>query len=240
MSDAPLRLRLAAEALGTGFLLVATVGSGAMAENLAGGNVALALLANAAATAAALAVIILILGPVSGAHLNPAVTLVLAATRRLRRRDVLPYVAAQIAGGIAGVALANLMFELPVLAASDNVRSGASQFLAEGVAAFGLVLVIFGCLAGRRSALPAAVALYIGAAYWFTASTSFANPAGTIARSLTPSFTGIAPADVPAFIVAQLIGAGLAGLASALLWPRAFGAAAAPAGPAPALQPPER
>lgn len=223
MTEASLRRRLGAEALGTGFLLAATVGSGAMAENLAGGNVALALLANAAATAAALAVIILILGPVSGAHINPAVTLVLAAVRRFRRADVLPYIAAQVGGGIAGVALVNLMFDLPVLAASDHARSGPSQLLAEGVAAFGLVLVIFGCLAGRRSALPAAVALYIGAAYWFTASTSFANPAATIARSLTPSFTGIAPADVPAFIVAQLVGAGLAAIASAYLWPRPGG-----------------
>ncbi len=240
MSDAPLRLRLAAEALGTGFLLVAVVGSGAMAENLAGGNVALALLANAAATAAALAVIILILGPVSGAHLNPAVTLVLAAARRCRRSDVVPYIAAQIAGGIAGVALANLMFDLPMLAVSDTVRSGASQWLSEGVAAFGLVLVIFGCLAGRRSALPAAVALYIGAAYWFTASTSFANPAATIARSLTPSFAGIAPGDVLAFIVAQLIGAGLAGLVGTRLWPRLREGIAIARPPSPLVQTPRR
>ncbi|MGV8841355.1 MAG: aquaporin [Bauldia sp.] len=219
MSEAPLRRRLAAEALGTGFLLVATVGSGAMAESLAGGNAALALLANAAATAAALAAIILVLAPVSGAHLNPAVTLALAITGGFRRNEIVPYVAAQVAGAIAGVALANLMFEMPALAASDHTRSGASQLLSEGVAAFGLIVAILGCLAGRKSALPAAVALYIGAAYWFTASTSFANPAATLARALTPSFAGIAPADVPAFVLAQLLGAGLAAFAATRLWP---------------------
>jgi glycerol uptake facilitator-like aquaporin len=219
VSEAPLRRRLAAEALGTGFLLVATVGSGAMAESLAGGNAALALLANAAATAAALAAIILVLAPVSGAHLNPAVTLALAITGGFRRNEIVPYVAAQLAGAIAGVALANLMFEMPALAASDHTRSGASQLLSEGVAAFGLIVAILGCLAGRKSALPAAVALYIGAAYWFTASTSFANPAATLARALTPSFAGIAPADVPAFVVAQLLGAGLAAFAATRLWP---------------------
>jgi glycerol uptake facilitator-like aquaporin len=198
--------RATAEGVGTALLLAAVVGSGIMAERLAGGNVGLALLANALATGAALFVLIAIFGPVSGAHFNPLVTLAAGWEARLDRRDVFAYLTAQLGGAVAGVWLAHLMFDLPLLQVSLRARSGIGQWTGEFVATFGLVAVIEG---GRRmspTALAAAIAAYIGAAYWFTSSTSFANPAVTIARSLTDSFAGIAPADAPGFILAQCIG----------------------------------
>ena len=210
--------RLVAEWLGTAFLLAAVVGSGIMAQKLGGGNVALALLCNTIPTGAILVVLILIFGPVSGAHFNPAVTLVFAWRDKLSRSLAGLYVAAQIAGGIAGVWAAHLMFELPMLQVSLTQHTGAGQWFAEGVATFGLLLTILGCAARTPSALPYAVGLYITSAYWFTASTSFANPAVTIARSLSDTFAGIAPAGILAFIVAQLLGAALAALLSGWLW----------------------
>jgi glycerol uptake facilitator-like aquaporin len=210
--------RLAAEWLGTAFLLAAVVGSGIMAERLAGGNVALALLCNTIPTGAILVVLILIFGSVSGAHFNPAVTLAFALGGELPWSIAGLYVAAQIAGGIAGVWIAHLMFELPVLQFSLTARTGAGQWLAEGVATFGLLLTIFGCLARAPAAVPYAVGLFITSAYWFTASTSFANPAVTIARSLSDTFAGIAPTGVPAFIAAQLAGAGAAVWLARWLW----------------------
>ena len=212
--------RLAAEWLGPAFLLAAVVGSGIMAQKLAGGNIALALLCNTIPTGAILVVLILIFGPLSGAHFNPAVTLAFAV------RDELPwslaglYIVAQITGGIAGVWLAHLMFELPLWQSSLTVRSGSGQWLAEGVATFGLLLTIFGCVARAPGAVPYAVGLYITSAYWFTASTSFANPAVTIARSLSDTFAGIAPGGVAAFIAAQLAGAAFAVALSGWLWGR--------------------
>ncbi len=206
--------RLAAEALATALLLAAVVGSGIMAERLAGGNVALALLANAVATGAILPVLIMIFAPVSGAHLNPAVTLVLALRREIGAAPAGLYVVAQVAGAIAGVVLAHLMFGLEPLAASPTARNGAGQWIAEAVATGGLVLTILGIRQSRPEVVPYAVGLYVTAAYWFTASTSFANPAVTLARALTPSFAGIAPADAPAFILVQL----LAAPAAAALW----------------------
>jgi glycerol uptake facilitator-like aquaporin len=203
--------RFVAEALGTGFLVAAVVGSGIMADRLAG-DPALALLCNTLPTGAILVVLVTILAPVSGAHLNPVVTMVLALDRRLPSSEVASYILAQLIGGIAGTAAAHLMFTEAVLQASSTARAGASLWLAEGIAAFGLVSVI---LAGARfdsRALPWLVGLYITSAYWFTASTSFANPAATIARSLTDSFSGIRPLDVPAFVIAQTLGA-LAALA---------------------------
>ncbi len=200
-----------AEALGTAFLLAAVVGSGIMAERLSLGNNGLALLANAVATGAALVALILTFAPFSGAHFNPVVTLAMAASGVLPRRAVLPYLLAQLGGAIAGVWLAHLMFDLPILQASAHARSGIGQWSGEFIATFGLVAVIE---SGRRhfpGALPGAVAAYITGAYWFTASTSFANPAVTIARALTDSFAGIVPAHVPGFILAQLAG-GLAAL----------------------------
>lgn len=202
--------RLAAEALGTLLLVATVVGSGIMAERLADGNLALALLGNTIPTGAILVVIILIFGPVSGAHFNPAVTLAFLLRRELEPRLALAYWAAQIAGGIAGTLLAHFMFELPLLDASTHARHGIAQFGAEIVATFGLVLTIFGCLRHRPEAVPYAVGLFISAGYWFTASTSFANPAVTIARSMTDTFSGILPADMPWFILAQLTGAALA------------------------------
>ena len=199
--------RLAAELVGSVFLLAAVVGSGIMAERLAGGNVALALLANAVATGAMLYVLIVQLGPISGAHLNPAVTLVAMLRRDLPRRDALFYVAVQLCGAVSGVLIAHLMFDLPLLQISAKARSGPSQWFAETVAAFGLVMTVLATAHARRDAVPMAVALYITAAYWFTASTSFANPAVTIARSLSDSFSGIRPIDVPAFVIAQVVGA---------------------------------
>lgn len=204
--------RLVAEAVGTAILLAAVVGSGVMGERLAGGNVALALLANAIATGAALVALILTFGPISGAHFNPAVTLSDASQGGMSWRDVPTYIAAQIIGAFVGVAAAHIMFELPLFFASRHSRSGIAQAFSEFVATFGLLAVIWGCARLRSAAVPFAVAAYITAAYWFTASTSFANPAVTLARSATDTFAGIQPADAPAFIVAQLLGAAAATL----------------------------
>ena len=206
----PLAQRLAAEAVGTGFLLATVVGSGIMAEALAGGNVAVALLGNTLPTGAILVVLIAMLGPVSDAHFNPAVTLVFALRRELPAGEGVLYVLMQIAGAVAGVWLAHLMFDLPIIQASQKVRFGPGQWVAEATATFGLVLAILATVRQRPSAVPMAVGLYIVAAYWFTASTSFANPAVTIARALSDTFAGIRPADMPAFILAQLLGAILA------------------------------
>lgn len=210
--------RLAAEALGTLFLLATVVGSGIMAERLADGNVALALLGNTLATGAILMVLILMFGAVSGAHFNPAVTFSFLLRREISGRDALLYLTAQAIGALLGVALAHLMFEAPLFAASVNVRAGPSQWLSEVVATFGLVATILGCLKTRPEAVPYAVGLFISAGYWFTASTSFANPAVTMARSWTDSFSGIRPIDAPAFIVAEFIGAALATAVFAWLW----------------------
>ena len=211
--------RLASEALGTGLLLATVVGSGIMAARLTG-DVALALLGNTIATGAILFVLITILGPVSGGHFNPAVSLVAALRRELSWRDAALYGGAQVAGGVAGMLLAHAMFDLPLWQWGMQVRSGGGQWLSEGVATFGLVLVILGGMQLRREAVPALVGCYITAAYWFTASTSFANPAVTLARALTDSFSGIRPVDAPGFILAQIAGALLAlGLAGWLLRP---------------------
>lgn len=198
--------RLAAEALGTGLLVAAVVGSGIMADRLTG-DIAVSLLGNTLPTGAILVVLIAILGPISGAHFNPAVTLVFALQRQMTGMMAVCYVAAQILGGIGGTLLAHLMFELPLLQASSTVRTGGGQWLAETVATFGLVFTILAGLKFQRSAIPWLVGLYITAAYWFTASTSFANPAVAIARALSDTFAGIRPADLPAFIVAQVLGA---------------------------------
>ena len=212
--------QLAAEALGTGLLLATVVGSGIMAEALSSGNTAIALLGNTLPTGAILIVLITMLGPISGAHFNPAVTLVF-----LIRRDLTParaglFVLVQIAGAIAGVWAAHLMFDLPLIQASQTARTGAGQWFAEAVACFGLVFTILATLRMRADFVPAAVGLYITAAYWFTASTSFANPAVTIARSLSDTFAGIAPPDVAGFIAAQIAGALVAlALATWLLAP---------------------
>jgi glycerol uptake facilitator-like aquaporin len=214
----PLRQRLVAEWLGTAFLLAAVVGSGIMAQKLAGGNAALALLCNTIPTGAILVVLILTLGPVSGAHFNPAVTLAFASRGELPWGSAGCYIVVQIAGGIAGVWCAHLMFELPVWQFSLTARTGTGQWLAEGVATFGLLLTIFGCVARAPTAVPYAVGLYITSAYWFTASTSFANPAVTIARSLSDTFAGIAPGGVAGFIVAQLTGAAFAVVLAGWLW----------------------
>jgi len=202
--------RLVAEFLGTAFLLAGVVGSGIMAAKLAGGNGALALLCNTLATGAILAVLILTFGPVSGAHFNPVVSFVTALRRELPARVTAAYIAVQIAGGIAGVLAAHAMFELPLWQVSMNLRTGPGQWFAEFVATFGLVLTILGCAARTPAAIPYAVGLYITAAYWFTASTSFANPAVTIARALSDTYAGIAPGGVLAFIIAQIIGAAAA------------------------------
>lgn len=202
--------RMTAEAVGTCLLLAAVVGSGIMGERLAGGNGAVALLANTIATGAALVALILTFGPISGAHFNPAVTLADASQGGLPWNEVPLYIAAQVTGAFAGVAAAHLMFEVPVFFASRHARSGTPQAFSEFVATFGLLAVIWGCARLRSSAVPFAVAAYITAAYWFTASTSFANPAVTLARSATDTFSGIRPADAPAFIVAQLLGAAAA------------------------------
>lgn len=199
--------RLAAEALGTALLLAVVVGSGIMGERLAGGNAAIALLANTLATGAGLIVLILTFGPISGAHFNPAVTLMDAWQGGLRWSEVPGYVTAQILGAFVGVAVAHGMFELPLYAASTHVRSGAAQGFSEFVATFGLLAVILGCVRRHPAAAPYAVGAYITSAYWFTASTSFANPAVTLARAATDTFAGIRPDDLPGFIVAQLIGA---------------------------------
>jgi glycerol uptake facilitator-like aquaporin len=206
-----------AETIGTALLLAAVVGSGIMAERLSGGNVALALLANAIATGGALYALIVMFGPISGAHFNPAVTLALVWRGECGRTRVLPFIVAQIAGAILGVWLAHLMFELPILQASTKVRSGLGQWAAEATATFGLVLLIVLGVRKQSAGLPAAVAVYIVGAYWFTASTSFANPAVTIARSLSNTFAGIAPANVAGFIAAQIVGTLLALAAAQVL-----------------------
>ncbi|MGA8535368.1 MAG: MIP/aquaporin family protein [Candidatus Tumulicola sp.] len=199
--------RSIAEALGTGFLLASVVGSGIMAQRLSDGNQAIALLANTIATGAALACLIAALGPISGAHFNPAVSFADAVRGGLPWREVPAYWLAQVFGGVAGVAIANAMFGLPVLFASHHTRSGPPQWLAEFVATFGLLAVIWGCVRSRTVLTPLAVAAYIVAAYWFTSSTSFANPAVTLARTLSDTFAGIRPQDAPAFILAQFAGA---------------------------------
>ena len=203
----PLPKRVVAEAVGTAMLLAAVVGSGIMGERLAAGNTAIALLANTIATGAALAALILTFGPISGAHFNPAVTLTVAWQRGFAWREVPAYIMAQVSGAFAGVAIAHFMFGLPLFFASHHNRSGSSQVFSEFVATFGLLAVIWGCVRFQKSAVPFAVAAYITAAYWFTASTSFANPAVTLARSASDTFAGIRPVDAPAFIVAQLAGA---------------------------------
>ena len=212
--------RIAAEGLGAFFLFAAVVGSGIMAADLAQGNDALALLANTLATAAILFVLITILGPVSGAHMNPAVSLVAAFRRELKWGDAAAYIAVQLAFGMLGVWAAHVMFDLPVLQLSAKARSGPGQWIGELIATFGLVLTILGAVRFRRDWVAPAVALYIAAAYWFTSSTSFANPAITVARCLSDTFAGIAPADVPMFVAAQLSGAMLAALIARFLFDR--------------------
>lgn len=212
--------RAVAEFVGSAFLLAAIVGSGIMAEKLAGGNIALALLANALATGAMLVVLIVIFAPVSGAHFNPAVSLAFALRGELSWPATAGYIAAQSVGGIIGVWAAHLMFDLPLWQISPNVRTGAGQWLAECIAAFGLILTVLGCMARASAATPYAVGLYITSAYWFTASTSFANPAVTIARSISDTFAGIAPSAAPAFILAQLAGMLAAAALARWLWPR--------------------
>lgn len=211
-ADPPANLarRLVAEGVGTALLLATVVGSGIMGERLAGGNIAIALLANTLATGAALVTLILTFGPISGAHFNPAVTIADASQRGMPWREVPGYVLAQIAGAFAGVATAHAMFGEPVFAASTHARAGASQAFSEFVATFGLLAVIWGCSRKRSNAVPFAVGAYITAAYWFTASTSFANPAVTLARAATNTFAGIRPVDAPAFLIAQLVGAAAA------------------------------
>jgi glycerol uptake facilitator-like aquaporin len=209
---------LAAEGIGSFFLFATVIGSGIMAEKLAGGNIAVALLGNTMATAAMLFVLITMLGPISGAHFNPAVSLVMATRRELAWRDVLPYILVQIAFGILGAWAAHVMFDVPILQISTHARTGIGQWTGEAIATFGLILTIIGTVRHRPQWIPASVALYITAAYWFTSSTSFANPAITIARSLTNSFSGIAPADVPMFIVVQLVGALVAGFVARWLF----------------------
>jgi glycerol uptake facilitator-like aquaporin len=199
--------RLAAEALGTGLLLAAIVGSGIMGENLAGGNVAIALLANTAATGAMLVTLIFTFGPISGAHFNPAVTLAIASQRGIGWGDVPVYVLAQVLGALLGVGAAHLMFGEAVFQVSEHARDGGAQLFSEFVATFGLLCVIWGCTRLRSEAVPVAVGLYITGAYWFTASTSFANPAVTLARAFTDTFSGIRPIDAPGFILAQIFGA---------------------------------
>lgn len=206
--------RLAAEFLGTAFLVAAVIGSGIMGERLAAGNVAIALLASTVATGAALVALILALGPISGAHLNPVVTLTDAWQGGLPWADVPSYILSQVAGGATGAIVAHLMFGLPVVSLARHARSGPAQIFSEFVATFGLLAVIWGCSRSRTGSVAVAVGSYITAAYWFTASTSFANPAVAIARSLSDTFAGIRPADVPGFIAAQLLG----GIAATLLF----------------------
>lgn len=206
----PVSRQLAAEGLGTALLLATVVGSGIMGERLAGGNVAIALLANALATGAMLYVLITCLGPVSGAHFNPVVTLAAAWQGRFAWRLAGPYLLVQIAGAMLGVMIAHGMFDLPAISFSAHVREGASQWWSEAVATFGLLLAILGCARFKPEAVAACVAAYISAAYWFTASTSFANPAVTVARTLSDTFSGIRPQDAPAFVAAQFAGAILA------------------------------
>ena len=204
--------RLCAEWLGTFSLLATVVGSGIMAERLAGGNIAIALLGNTIPTGCILIVTILVFGPISGAHFNPAVTLSFALRREIAVRESVFYVGAQIAGGICGVLVAHVMFDNPLIDPSTTVRTGLGQWVGEFVATFGLVGTVLGCLKSRPDAVPYAVGLYITAAYWFTSSTSFANPAVTIARGLSNTFAGIQPSNISAFVLMQLIAAGLATL----------------------------
>ena len=212
--------KIVAEGLGTALLLATVVGSGIMAEQLAGGNVALALLANAVATGAALFALITTFGPISGAHFNPAVTVADAASGGLAWREVPGYVVAQILGAFGGVAVAHVMFEKPMFFASRHARAGGAQLFSEFVATFGLLAVIWGCSRRKPESVPLAVASYIVAAYWFTASTSFANPAVTLARSVTDTFAGIRPSDMPGYIVAQLLGAAAATITFRWLVPK--------------------
>jgi glycerol uptake facilitator-like aquaporin len=214
-----LQRRLVAEGLGTAFLLAVVIGSGIMGERLSGGNVAIALLANSLATGGALVVLILIFGPISGAHFNPAVTLAAATQCALPWRDVLPYIGMQLLGAFAGVAAAHLMFGEPLFFASIKVRTNAAQWWSEFIATFGLLMVIWGCVRQKITAVPYAVAAYITSAYWFTASTSFANPAVTLARAASNTFAGIRPHDVAGFIIAQLLGAAAATLLCRWLLP---------------------
>ncbi len=212
MSDYTQRQKLMAEFTGTAFLLATVVGSGIMAEELSGGNVAIALLGNTLPTGAILFVLITLFGPVSGAHFNPAVTFIFALRKEISKREGCLFVAAQIIGGIIGVWAAHIMFGLEVLQFSQKSRTGNAQWIAEVVATFGLIVTILGTLKSKPDAVPLAVGLYITAAYWFTASTSFANPAVTIARSLSDTFAGIMPLHMPGFIAAQMIGAVLASI----------------------------
>src|ERR1700683_2597233 len=207
-----LRARIVSEFFGTALLLAAVVGSGIMGERLAAGNVAIALIANTLATGAALVALILAFGPISGAHFNPAVTIADASQGGLPWREVPGYLAAQVAGAFAGVAASHLMFSEPVFSASRHARAGGAQFFSEFIATFGLLCVIWGCARRRSSAVPFAVGAYITRGYWFTSSTSFANPAVTLARSASDTFAGIRPGDAPGFIVAQLAGAAAATL----------------------------
>jgi glycerol uptake facilitator-like aquaporin len=210
--------RLAAEGVGSFFLFATVIGSGIMAENLSLGDEAVALLANTMATGAILFVLITMLGPISGAHMNPAVTLVAASRAELSRADAAAYIAVQICFGILGAWAAHLMFDLPTLQLSVKARTGLGQWAGEAIATFGLILAILGTVRHRPQWVPASVALYITAAYWFTSSTSFANPAITIARSLSDTFAGIAPGDVPFFIASQLLGAAAGALLAGFLF----------------------
>jgi glycerol uptake facilitator-like aquaporin len=211
--------RLVAEGLGTALLLAVVIGSGIMAERLAGGNVAIALLANTIATGAGLLALILMFGTISGAHFNPVVTLSEAWQKNLASADILPYLAVQVAGAFAGVAAAHVMFGEPLYFASGHMRTGASQWWSECVATFGLIGTIIGCSRSRPAMTPFAVSAYITSAYWFTASTSFANPAVTLARAASNTFAGIRPIDTPGFILAQLAGAAAATLLFTWLYP---------------------
>ena len=217
---ASLSRRMAAEFLGTVFLVAAVVGSGIMAERLSGGNVALALLANAIATGAALVALIAAFGPISGAHLNPVVSVMDAFDGGIPWGEVPHYAGSQILGGILGAVTAHAMFGLPIVSLATHLRSGRAQAFSEFVATFGLICVIWGCVRSRRGVVPIAVGTYIAAAYWFTASTSFANPAVTIARCLSDTFAGIRPIDVPWFVTAQFVGGFGALLLFRWLWPK--------------------
>ena len=228
MTQVDLKRRAVAEGVGTALLLATVVGSGIMGERLAGGNVAVALLANTLATASALMALILTFGPVSGAHFNPVVTVADAAQKGLSWRDVPAYVLAQVIGAFVGVAAADGMFGEPIFAASQHVRSGSGQWISEVIATFGLLAVIWGVSRRRPTAVPFAVGAYIAAAYWFTASTSFANPAVTLARTMSNTFAGIRPQDAPGFIVAQILGATLATLLFQWLVPSSTNDSAAP------------
>lgn len=214
----PLVRRMVAEGIGSFFLFTCVIGSGIMAQNLSGGNDAVALLGNTLATGAILFVLITVLGPISGAHMNPAVSLVAAARRELSWGDTMAYVAAQLTFGILGAWAAHLMFDLPTLQLSVKARTGLGQWVSEAIATFGLIITIIGTVRHRPASVPASVALYITAAYWFTSSTSFANPAITVARSLSDTFAGIAPNDVPMFVLAQLVGTCLGAVLSKALF----------------------